>query len=704
MPPDRDHYEAYYADKLWQLLPEVYRAQDSDDPDLDGPLRELVERIGAQAAIVRRSIDRLWEDQSIETSDDWLIPYIGDLLATNLVGGMGTRGQRLDVAKTVYYRRRKGTLPLLEELGQDVTGWELRVVEFFRRLGRTRHGLDPAIGSPENEGDPEGERTLQHAEGLVGPHSRSSIGGFADLRNAHAAVQAHTAFDEFSSTADMRRGVGHVGWHNIPRLGAFLWRLYSFEVRASTPVKSTACNDLYAFDPTGRDIQLFARDARQGAGFDAAWLPVQEWQLPAPIGTALLREQVSQLHVPLAPEDGDRLYPGSLSVRRHAGSFYDVVDDVTQLRLYPEIGRFHITQQAPADFRVAYHYGFSSRIGAGPYDRRVVGASTPAEFAPAQPVLTGGGDASAALLALGSTGTLTLDDSLTYGPVADLPAIRQVTVRAANRQRPVIRLQAGAPAWVFAGASPDSELVIDGLFVSGADVVIAGDFARVQLNCCTLDPGGAGTAAGTYASAIDGQSLIPTRLRVAGRVRELIVSRSILGAVVVSGAGSVARLRLQDTIVQSVWDEPALALADSEAELERCTVMGTAVLRRLEASESILGDVFSVDDYQHGCVRFSAWSTDSVIPGPYESVEIAPRAPLFTSRVFGKPAYAQLLIGVDAQILSGRQGASIAEGAEDGSEMGAFWRERHAVKQRALAIKYQEFMPLGMVPVFVPVT
>ena len=85
MAADPDRYEAYYAEKLWQLLPQTYRSEDSDAFDRKGPLREMVDRIGAQAAILRRSIDRLWDDQSIETCDDWVIPYIGDLLSTNLI-------------------------------------------------------------------------------------------------------------------------------------------------------------------------------------------------------------------------------------------------------------------------------------------------------------------------------------------------------------------------------------------------------------------------------------------------------------------------------------------------------------------------------------------------------------------------------------------------------------------------------------------
>src|SRR5215467_6269728 len=165
---DLDHYEIYYADKLWKLIPAIYRSLDGDTFGKNGPLREMVDRIGAQAAVVRRSIDRLWEDQSIETCDDWVIPYIADLLATNLVASLDARGQRLDVANTIYYRRRKGTVSILEEIAADITGWDARVVEFFRRLGRTRHSLDPEIGYPAATPDPDGNRQLQLAEGLIG--------------------------------------------------------------------------------------------------------------------------------------------------------------------------------------------------------------------------------------------------------------------------------------------------------------------------------------------------------------------------------------------------------------------------------------------------------------------------------------------------------------------------------------------------------
>src|SRR5271165_1268737 len=141
-----DNYQAFLSDKLWSMIPAIYRTLDTDSFNSNGPLREMVNRIGASAAVLRRSIDRLWEDQSIETCDDWVIPYIGDLLATNLVNSLDARGQRLDVANTVYYRQRKGTVAILEEIAADITGWNVRVVEFFRRMGRTRHNFDPPVG------------------------------------------------------------------------------------------------------------------------------------------------------------------------------------------------------------------------------------------------------------------------------------------------------------------------------------------------------------------------------------------------------------------------------------------------------------------------------------------------------------------------------------------------------------------------------
>jgi hypothetical protein len=726
MPDDRDGYEAYYAEKLWNLIPVAYRAEDSLELDGRGPLREMVNRIGAQAATVRRSIDRMWEDQSIETCDDWIIPYMADLLATNLVASLDARGQRLDVAKTIYYRRRKGTVAMLEELASDVTGWNARVVEFFRRLSRTWHGLDPELGWPADRPDPEGTRALQRAQGLIGALTHTPRGGLADLRDDYGATQAHSAFDEFFHTADFRRGRGRVGWHNIPRLGVFLWRLRSFPADLTTPIRDQNCPNQYTFDPTGRDVPLFAAATR---AYGDAWVSPQEWQLPNAIDQRLLQAELLDLYAALDPQDGVSLLSRSLGIFRPGGLSWNLVPmsqvtaDAQQLGtaqpylIVPERGRLIVHNPPPVEattlfYRLTYHYGFSSTIGAGNYDRRLLGQQSLTGA-----TVQGGGNALDLALAVfpptgtQTTGTVVITDSLTYDGVRDVEDIEALTLGAENRRRPLIRLPApgggpGVTEWVFTAASTDpdvGQLVLEGLFVSGGDIVLRGDFTSVRLTCCTLDPGTFDNDTATYALAADGRELQPCRLWVEGQVRELTIDRCIVGPIqsratpgeVGAQPGSIETLQISDSIVQGLQPEATLRLSSGQVDLNRCTILGRAEVHRLYASECILDDVVLVEDQQYGCVRFSAWATGSVLPRQYESVTIAARSPLFTSRAFGQPGYGQLLSGVDAAIVAG---------AQNGSEMGAFARDKNSIKERSLYIKYEEFMPLGLIPVLIYMT
>jgi hypothetical protein len=679
MTHDLDHYEAYYADKLWNLLPAIYRAEDTDKYSSNGPLREMVNRIGAQAAILRRSIDRIWEDQSIETCDDWILPYIGDLLATTVVDNLDARGQRKDVAKTIYYRRRKGTLAILEEIASDITGWDAKVVEFFRRLGRTRHGLDPVIGVPQAEND--ATAALQFAEGLVGSLTRTGIGGLADLRNAYGASKAVSAFDEYFYTADFRRGRGQVGWHNIPRLGVFLWRLRSFGVNPTTPVVVTDCHDWFTFDPTGRDIPLFGA-SRAAEAYGTKWVSPAEAQLPTPVSQPSLDANEN------LPEKDTivRLYPDSLSVLSTPTPEVDAdIIPSTSLKIRPETGRFEYAGSpplgSPAGVWVKFHYGFSSEIGAGPYDRRV-GRKTPPTPDPVRPPETNGG-LLASLTATNLSGTSTLGDSLTYtvsgGSPGDAVQVQgPFTLRADNKQRPLIRLPE-APAgssfeWVFA-SKDQSCLVLDGLFLSGGDIVLRGDFDCVTITCCTLDPGSTprevSSPPAIFARAADRRELVPTRLWIEGGiVGTLTIERSITGPILTRAGGKIETVTITDSIVQAIPNstpdtlssppgsgtkllspDTALALDDGEVHLSRCTVLGQIFVHRLDVSECILRDFAQVDDTQRGCVRLTTCADGSVLPRKYESVRIPPGAPLFTSTDFGQPGYGQLLATADSSIL-----------------------------------------------------
>jgi hypothetical protein len=173
-------------------------------------------------------------------------------------------------------------------------------------------------------------------------------------------------------------------------------------------------------------------------------------------------------------------------------------------------------------------------------------------------------------------------------------------------------------------------------------------------------------------------------------------------------APQLNRLLLEDAFPRELADA-ALSFYDGDINLSRCTVMGRVAVHQLVASECILDDLAEVDDTQNGCVRFTAWAVGSALPRQYECVQIAQGASLFTSTDFGQPGYGQLLPTVDAAIIPAAGAATpvtptIAAGAQNGSEMGAFASQLSPIKVRGLLIKYQEFMPAGLVPVLVYVT
>src|SRR5262249_52703575 len=147
---------------------------------------------------------------------------------------------------------------------------------------------------------------------------------------------------------------------------------------------------------------------------------------------------------------------------------------------------------------------------------------------------------------------------------------------------------------------------------------------RVTLSCCTLDPGrwkpASAKQPADWAPAADERPLAATQLRIEGSVRLLVIERCITGPIVVDSAGKVESFSLSESIVQAVKPETnALSMLGGEISLSRCTILGTMKVHRLDASECILHDIATVDDTQHGCVRFSAWSDGSLLPRKYES-------------------------------------------------------------------------------------
>ena len=126
------------ADKLYQLLPAIYRIRDAEQ---GSALRALCEVLAEDIAVLRENLDQLYDDQFIETCADWVAPYIGDVIGYRTLHAVTerTRSARAEVANTIAYRRRKGTATVLEQLARDVTGWNARVVEFFQWLQTSQY-------------------------------------------------------------------------------------------------------------------------------------------------------------------------------------------------------------------------------------------------------------------------------------------------------------------------------------------------------------------------------------------------------------------------------------------------------------------------------------------------------------------------------------------------------------------------------------
>ena len=138
-------------------------------------------------------------------------------------------------------------------------------------------------------------------------------------------------------------------------------------------------------------------------------------------------------------------------------------------------------------------------------------------------------------------------------------------------------------------------------------------------------------------------------------------------------------------------------------QLERVTVFGSILCDVLNASETLLNDVVSVNDQQSGCIRFSRFEIGSVLPRRYRCIPDQAQtagcatagscaAPQFRSRRFGSPGYAQLTAACSNAILTA---------AENQGEIGVFASTQNTIRLRNLTIKLQEFMPVGLSPVII---
>lgn len=252
--PARDGYAAYYTEKLWSWVPEFYRTLDAEAPSL-GQLRALIELVGEEAAILRRDIDRLWDDTAIELCDDWAVAYLGALVGAMPLSTGNPRGNRLAAGRAIAYQRRKGTPAVVQMAIRDIAGVEGVVVEAFRRLTRFPHRLDiDAIAR--------------------GPVTGTLGGGFSNLHSPRSGALIDTGFDEVAHFPDPRRLRGPYGRYGLRKVNLHLYPYRAVQIELPTPQEITPTR--FTLDPSGRDGPLFQRGQTSDRPPDA----VREVDLP----------------------------------------------------------------------------------------------------------------------------------------------------------------------------------------------------------------------------------------------------------------------------------------------------------------------------------------------------------------------------------------------------------------------------------------
>lgn len=226
---------------LFDRLPEIYRVRDAEQAPPD-QLRAYLGAVEQAFGALHDNIGQLYDDLFIDTCDDWVIPYLADLLGTTHLKGE-PRTLRADVADTIALRRRKGTLGAVERLAVNLTGWACRAVELRENLGWTQH-------LNHQRPDAGGTPPYQDARLIALGHRLMPRGGTAPIRDPAALALLGTPFDNFACTADVKPGNDFARHVNLPNLAVFLWRLIDYRLRLVQPLARGA-TDL-GVQPPGR--------------------------------------------------------------------------------------------------------------------------------------------------------------------------------------------------------------------------------------------------------------------------------------------------------------------------------------------------------------------------------------------------------------------------------------------------------------------
>ncbi len=757
--------ETIPQDRLYKLLPYIYQLRDSEQGE---PLRALLQVIAEQVNIVEADIAQIYDNWFIETCEEWVLPYLGDLIAYTQVMGTGTGTgiarpedqltnalvtPRRDVANTIYYRRRKGSLALLEQLANDIAGWPARAVEFYPLLGWSQHLV-----------------YAQHARGRL-----------VDVRQTKLLHKLNGPFDQCAHSVDVRninspgayRLKAPQGRYNIANVGLFVWRLRSYTV-SKTPVLPLEQRNCYTFSVLGNNTQLFSRwetetDSAHIAGRANVPEPISRHDFTAisPGNTPHASPAYYGENKSLAiwapgwpakdspqPIPIDKIIPADLSSWDHYRPLKDTVavDPVLGRIVFPprQVPRNHV--------QVSYHYGLSADIGGGEYLRNLV------QPAGAVLYLVRGDQKLAGEGAYFKTihqalekwredvaqyhikkqafpnAIIEITDSYVYEEALNiaLPKNHQLIIRAANAKRPVILL-ADRPDQFMVTGKANSYLRLDGLLIAGRSLQIEGRIAGLIMQHTTLVPGW------SLKPDCEPDQLEEPSIEITNSHPCLTIEHSILGSIQINNDevhDEPFHIRISDSVLDATGSDcegcaceaigaDGAGIAHVYLTIARCTVFGRIDVHAIALAENtiFMGSV-KVARRQQGCMRFCYLRSGSRTPKRYhcqpdlaqQQAEEKLRAerqdavsttipaaddiskakqsaaarvhPQFTSQRYGTPGYCQL---AESCVLE------IKQGADDESELGVFHHLFQPQRDSNLRARLAEYIParcdVGIIPV-----
>ncbi len=711
-------------DRLYDLLPVIHRQRDAEE---GWPLRALLRVIGEQVNLIEADMDQLYENWFIETCEDWVVPYIGDLIGYRLVHEAGEPGDptlpqsrqlnkilipRREVANTIAYRRRKGTLALLELLAHDVAGWPARAVEFYRLLGWAQ-----AIN-----------------------HMRPERGQTANIRSPERMDRLDGPFDDLAHTVDVRRinSQRSLGWHNIPSVGLFVWRLRAYSV-TQTPAYclEQVGPHCYTFSVLGNAAPLCTKPELEPEPTHIAG----ELNLPVPIRRKACEANLGAYY---GPDKSFQLWQGATGSEEPEPIPIEqiVIADLSQwqyrprqgkVAVDPELGRIafpprHLPRKG---VWVSYHYGFSADVGGGEYERPI---SQPAGATVYQ---VGNGEYERIGDALNvwqeempQDAVIEIVRSGVFVEQIDvvLQAAQTLQIRAANRVRPVIRLldyRTDRPDALHVAGEKGSRFTLDGLLIGGRGVHVTGAVADVVVRHSTLVPGW-----GLHPDCEPRRPAEPS-LELVNTPARVTIERSIVGSIQVNQdevQTDPIAIRVRDSVLDGTGRErdavgaPAGLLAHAVLTIERSTIFGLVRTHAIELAEnSIFMGRIRVGRRQRGCMRFCYVTPGSRTPRRYncqpdlvktavaelmqreaaernetvdetkqqqaqerETERVRPR---FNGLRYGTPTYCQLALACAPEI---------KRGADDESEMGVFHHLYQPQREANLRARLDEYTPAGM--------